>query len=51
MLKDVLEELAGTLVVHGMSGGLGQDVTLVWVFNNTFDEHQKSEAAWFVRNG
>lgn len=51
MLKDVLEELAGTLVVHEMSGGLGQDVTLVWKFKNTFDEHQKSEAAWFVWNG
>ncbi|KAF3039532.1 hypothetical protein E8E12_006205 [Didymella heteroderae] len=32
-LKDVMEGLAGTLVVHGMSGGLGQDVTLVWVFD------------------
>lgn len=28
-LRDVLEELGGTLVVDGMSGGLGQDVTLV----------------------
>jgi ribosomal protein L27 len=33
MLGDVMEELRGTLVVQGMSGGLGQDVTLVLVFD------------------
>lgn len=33
-LGDVLEELTGTLVVDGMGGGLGQDVTLVWVFDD-----------------
>ena len=53
-LKDVMEELAGTLVVHGMSGGLGQDVTLVWIFDNTGEELeavQASETGWFVWNG
>jgi len=39
-LNDVMDELAGTLVVHSMSGGLGQDVTLVWVFGNTVEEHE-----------
>ncbi|KAF3052616.1 hypothetical protein E8E11_010551 [Didymella keratinophila] len=39
-LKDVMEELAGTLVVHGMSGSLGQDVTLVWVFGDSSEEHE-----------
>lgn len=53
-LKDVMEELAGTLVVYGMSGGLGQDVTLVWVFSNTCEEHealQESETSCFRWNG
>lgn len=30
-LSDVLDELRGTLVMDGMSGGLEQDVVLVWV--------------------
>lgn len=53
-LEDVMEELAGALVRHGMSGGLGQDVTLVWVFGDTCEDHeviQESEAASFVSNG
>lgn len=33
-LGDAMEELAGTLVMHGMSGGLGQDVTLLWRFGD-----------------
>lgn len=33
-LGDVMEELAGTLVADGMRGGLGQDVRLVWVFDD-----------------
>ncbi|KAJ4410826.1 hypothetical protein N0V91_001754 [Didymella pomorum] len=53
-LKDVMEELAGTLVVHGMSGGLGQDVTLVWVFGDMSEENkavQESATGWFMWNG
>ncbi|KAF3003539.1 hypothetical protein E8E13_005763 [Curvularia kusanoi] len=36
-MGDVVEELRGTLVVDGMGGGLGQDVTLVWVFGDGAD--------------
>lgn len=36
-MGDVIEELRGTLVVDGMGGGLGQDVTLVWVFEDGAD--------------
>lgn len=34
-LGDVLDELKGTLIVDGMSGGLEQDVVLVWVFDDS----------------
>lgn len=53
-LKDVMEDLAGTLVIYGMSGGLGQDASLVWVFGHTCEEHevsQESETSWFRLNG
>jgi hypothetical protein len=33
-MVDVLDELRGTLVVNGMSGGLGQHVFLTWVFDD-----------------
>ncbi|KAF9694371.1 hypothetical protein EKO04_007530 [Ascochyta lentis] len=36
-LCDVLDELRGTLIVDGMSGGLGQDVLLAWVFGGSCD--------------
>lgn len=39
-LGNVMEELAGTLVVHGMSGVLGQDVTLEWVFGDSCEEYE-----------
>ncbi|KAH6614139.1 hypothetical protein C7974DRAFT_404593 [Boeremia exigua] len=32
-MGDVLNELRGTLVFDGMSGGCGQDVVLVWMFD------------------
>lgn len=37
-LGDVVDELKGTLVVDGMSEGLGQDVSLVWVFDDGCEE-------------
>ena len=33
-MQDVLEELSGTLVKEGMSGGFGQDVVLMWVLDD-----------------
>lgn len=33
-MGDVLNELRGTLVVDGMSAGCGQDVVLVWMFDD-----------------
>jgi hypothetical protein len=33
-LNDVLDELKGTLIVDGRGGGLGQDVVLVWEFED-----------------
>lgn len=37
-LSNVLDELKGTLMVDGVGGALGQDVSLVWVFNDGCDE-------------
>ncbi len=34
MMEDIVNELRGTLVVDGMSGGLGQDVVLIWKFDD-----------------
>ena len=37
-IGDTLDELKGTLVMDGMSGGLGQDVVLIWVFDDGSNE-------------
>ena len=36
-MSDVVDELRGTLIVDGMSGGLGQNVALIWVFEDSPD--------------
>lgn len=36
-MSDVVNEMRGTLVVDGMSGGLGQNVSLIWVFDDGSD--------------
>jgi hypothetical protein len=33
-MSDVVNEMRGTLVVDGMSGGLGQNVAMIWVFED-----------------
>ncbi|KAJ8109914.1 hypothetical protein OPT61_g7102 [Boeremia exigua] len=38
-LNDVLDELSGTLIINGTSEVLGQDVVLVWVFDDSNDKH------------
>jgi hypothetical protein len=36
-MSDVVNEMRGTLVVDGMSGGLGQNVAMIWVFEDGSD--------------